>query len=213
MGKLAFGVSILAARLVARACFSGGVDDLDKASWNQAEGPAMSRSRCIGVASLLLTATLVCGCGFELAGAGTLPSSMQRTFVESATPNSEFAGSLRIALRARGSELVDSPEQADAVLVVIGDTVGQRVLSVSARNIPREYEIYYSVTVALEAGGERVMEPETLVVTRSYTYDETRVLGKGAEERVLRQALADDLARQVMRRVVSAATAPALPAS
>lgn len=173
----------------------------------------MRRSRCIGVSMLLLVATLAGGCGFQLAGAGTLPSSMQRTFVASATPNSEFAGSLRMALRARGSELVDSPQQADAVVVVTGDTAGQRVLSVSARNIPREYEIYYSVTVALESDGERIMEPETLIVTRSYTYDETRVLGKGAEERVLRQALADDLARQVLRRVVSAATAPVRPAS
>lgn len=170
----------------------------------------MTMQRSISIAAVLASAALVAGCGFQLAGAGTLPSTMQRTFVESATPNSEFAGSLRTALRARGAELVGTPEEADAVLVVMGDDAGQRVLSVSARNIPREYEIYYAVTVALEAGGERIMEPETLVVTRSYTYDETRVLGKAAEERVLRQALADDLARQVMRRVVTAATAPAM---
>ena len=174
----------------------------------------MTMQRSIRIAAALVSVALVAGCGFQLAGAGTLPSTMQRTFVESSTPNSVFAGSLRTALRARGVELVGTPEDADAVLVVMGDDAGQRVLSVSARNIPREYEIYYAVTVALEAGGERIMEPETLVVTRSYTYDETRVLGKGAEERVLRQALADDLARQVMRRVVTAASAPAMtPAS
>jgi LPS-assembly lipoprotein len=173
----------------------------------------MTIMRSISRPAALLFMALAAGCGFQLAGAGALPSSMQRTFVESATPNSEFAGALRTALRARGSELVDTAQEADAVLVVMGDIAGQRVLSVSARNIPREYEIYYSVTVALMVGGERIMEPETLVVTRSYTYDENRVLGKSAEERVLRQSLADDLARQVMRRTLSSVTAPIVPAS
>ena len=41
------------------------------------------------------------------------------------------------------------------------------------------------------------MEAETIVVTRAYNYDETLVLGKSAEEQLLREALADDLARQV----------------
>jgi LPS-assembly lipoprotein len=193
--------------------FSGAVDDLDNDCWNQAEVTTMTIMRSISRSAALLFIALAAGCGFQLAGAGALPSSMQRTFVESATPNSEFAGALRTALRARGSELVDTAQEADAVLVVMDDSAGQRVLSVSARNIPREYEIYYAVTVALMVGGERIMEPETLVVTRSYTYDENRVLGKSAEERVLRQSLADDLARQVMRRTLSSVTAPIVPAS
>jgi LPS-assembly lipoprotein len=193
--------------------FSGAVDDLDNDCWNQAEVTTMTIMRSISRSAALLFIALAAGCGFQLAGAGALPSSMQRTFVESATPNSEFAGALRTALRARGSELVDTAQEADAVLVVMDDSAGQRVLSVSARNIPREYEIYYAVTVALMVGGERIMAPETLVVTRSYTYDENRVLGKSAEERVLRQSLADDLARQVMRRTLSSVTAPIVPAS
>ena len=85
------------------------------------------------------------------------------------------------------------------------------MLSVSARNIPREYEIYYAVTVSLRAGGTSIMDPETIVVTRAYTYDETQVLGKSAEERLLRDALAQDLARQVLRRIETAASSAALP--
>lgn len=150
-------------------------------------------------------------CGFHLEGSGSLPGTMMRTYVESANQNSPFVDSLRDSLRLRGSELVDSPAQADAVLVVSADDTGQRVLSVSARNIPREYEIYYAVTVSLHSGGMSLMDPETIVVTRAYTYDETEVLGKSAEESLLRDALAADLARQVVRRIESAAASVAVP--
>jgi LPS-assembly lipoprotein len=81
------------------------------------------------------------------------------------------------------------------------------VLSVSARNIPREYEIFYTVTFSLAADGAALIEPVSLVARRSYTFDETQVLAKDREERILRRALADDLARQVVRRIEAAGSA------
>jgi len=50
-------------------------------------------------------------------------------------------------------------------------------------------------------GGDSVIENESIIATRSYTYNETLVLGKSAEESVLRESLAQDLARQVLRRI------------
>lgn len=165
----------------------------------------------IRVLLLSLVSACVGSCGFQLEGAGTLPAAMSKTYLDTASPNTEFFGSLRSALRLRGSELVATRQDAGAVLSISEDDTGQRVLSVSARNIPREYEIYYSVTIALQAGGEQLMEPESLIVTRNYTYDETQVLGKGEEERVLRRALADDLARRVLRRIESVANRSVAP--
>jgi LPS-assembly lipoprotein len=171
-----------------------------------ATGPkARYRGRPTGMlrmlVALLPTAMLVSGCGFQLEGAGRLPEAMSRTFVDTAEPHSEFFGSLRETLRLRGSDVVERRGDAGAVLTIVEDTTGQRVLSVSSRNIPREYEIYYIVTFTLTAGEQRLIEPESLVVTRSYTYDEREVLGKAEEERTLRRALAEDLARQVVRRI------------
>lgn len=150
---------------------------------------------------LTLVSAALCGCGFQLAGSGDVPNVMATTYVQTTTPNSEFYDSLRDTLRSRGLEVVGTPEQARARLIISEDSTGQRVLSVSARNTPREYEIFYAITFALQAGTESLIEPEQLVVTRSYTYDETQVLGKAREERVLRRSLADDLARRVLRRI------------
>ncbi len=152
-------------------------------------------------AVLLLAVVLAAGCGFQLEGAGRLPEAMSRTYVETTEPHSEFFGSLRETLRLRGSDVVEQRGDAGAVLTIVEDTTGQRVLSVSSRNIPREYEIYYIITFTLTAGEQRLIEPESLVVTRSYTWDEREVLGKAEEERTLRRALAADLARQVVRRI------------
>jgi LPS-assembly lipoprotein len=149
-------------------------------------------------------AILAGGCGFQLAGSGSLPPGMSATYLQSTAPRSEFTSSLTQALRSRGLDLVDSRAEAGATLVISEDSTGQRVLSVSARNIPREYEVFYSITFALEVDGRALIEPEFLVARRNYTYDETEVLGKELEESQLRRALAEDLARQVVRRIEAA---------
>jgi LPS-assembly lipoprotein len=153
-------------------------------------------------ASLVLALLLgVAGCGFHLQGGGALPTAMMRTFVATRDPHSEFAVSLTEVLRQRGAEVLATPEVGAAVLDIGSDDTGQRVLSVSSRNIPREYEVYYTVTFSLTVGTESLILSESLVATRAYTYDETQVLAKEAEEQILREALADDLARRVLQRI------------
>lgn len=155
-------------------------------------------------------ALAVAGCGFHLQGAGSLPPAMTRTFIETKRPHSPFLTTLTDVLRQRGSDVLTATADDAAVLDIVSDDTGQRVLSVSARNIPREYEIYYAVTFSLQIDGQSVIDKETLVVTRAYTYDETQVLAKAAEEDVLRQSLAEDLARRVVRRIEAVGTAPAV---
>jgi LPS-assembly lipoprotein len=167
-----------------------------------------------GVRASLLAAVLLAGhgCGFHLQGAGTLPSSMMRTYVETDRPHSEFLVNLTDVLKQRGAEVLTVPAEGAAVLDITADETGQRVLSVSARNIPREYEVFYAVTFSLRVGAESLISNESLVVTRAYTYDVTQVLAKAAEEQILRRALAEDLARRVLQRIqalgATAAVAP-----
>jgi LPS-assembly lipoprotein len=161
--------------------------------------PRVSR----GVRATLVVAVVVAatGCGFHLQGAGTLPPVMVKTYVDTERPYTAFLLTLTDVLRQRGAEVLAAPAEGAAVLAITADETGQRVLSVSARNIPREYEVYYAVTFSLRVGAQSLISNESLVVTRAYTYDETEVLAKAAEEEILRRALADDLARRVMQRI------------
>jgi len=157
----------------------------------------MSLSRLAPLAVLLLAA----GCGFQLQGAFTVPPEMERTYIAAVDPHSGFYRELRSALRAAGVDVVDSASNATATFTIAFDETDQRVLSVSARNVPTEYEVYYTVRYALDSGEKNLLERQTLTLTRDYTYDSTLVLGKGQEEELLRQAIVDDLVRIVLKQI------------
>ena len=95
-------------------------------------------------------------------------------------------------------EIVDTPIEATAEFVILRDDTGQRVLSVSGRNVPREFEVFYTVQYQVVSGQNTVMEPRQQTLARDYTWDETLVLGKEHEQETMRDALADDLVRVIL---------------
>jgi LPS-assembly lipoprotein len=143
------------------------------------------------------------GCGFQLRGATTIPPEMSRTYISTSDRHSVFYRKLRVGLQQAGAEMVDSPVDATAVFSIFTDVTDQRVISVSARNVPREYEIYYTIIYELNTDEATLMEERTQTLTRDYTFDETLVLGKAREEEVLRDAIADDLVRIVLIQLSS----------
>ena len=145
--------------------------------------------------------SLLASCGFQLQGAFTTPAEMERTYIAASDERSLFFRELRGALESSGVQLVDSATDATATLSISFDETDQRVLSVSARNVPTEYEVYYSIEYALYGGEKSLLEVQTLTLTRDYTYDSTLVLGKAREEDLLREAIVDDLVRIVLKQI------------
>lgn len=123
---------------------------------------------------------------------------MARTYIATTDRHSLFYRQLRRELRSAGAEVVDSPADATAEFQLIIDETGQRVLSVSARNVPREYEVYYTVEYSVRSGEAILLAPQLQTLTRDYTYDETEVLGKAREEELIRDAIVKDLVRIVL---------------
>jgi len=128
---------------------------------------------------------------------------MSRTYIATNDRYSLFYRTFRMQLEDAGAELVDSPVDATAEFAILTDDTGQRVLSVSARNVPTEFEVYYTVYYTVRSGEKTLLEPQLQTLTRDYTYDETRVLGKAREEELLRKAIVDDLVRLVLVQVSS----------
>ena len=71
----------------------------------------------------------------------------------------------------------------------------------SARNVPTEYEVYYTIEYGLYGGEKNLLEVQMLTLTRDYTYDSTLVLGKAREEELLREAIVNDLVRVVLKQI------------
>jgi len=126
---------------------------------------------------------------------------MERTHIASGDRYSYFFRELNARLQAEGVELTDSAADATATFTIFADDTGQRVLSVSARNVPTEYEVFYTITYSLDLGTTGLMPQQTLTLTRDYTYDSTLVLGKAREEELLREAIVADLVRIVMKQI------------
>ena len=126
---------------------------------------------------------------------------MQRTYIATPDRFSQFYRELRRSLQAVGVEVLESPEGATATLSILYDLTDQRVLSVSARNVPTEFEVFYTIRYSITSGGQSLLEPQDLTLTRDYTYDATLVLGKAREEQLMRDAIVDDLVRIVLKQI------------
>jgi LPS-assembly lipoprotein len=158
----------------------------------------MKRLWLIGVLAVSLT-----GCGFHLEGRRPLPASMKTAYVQATDMQTDFAQSLRKALLTSGSRPPSEKKTASSIVNIIKDDVVRRTLSVSAQNKPNEYEITYTVRFSVTAGDQELLAPQDISATRSYSFDETRLLAKEHEESILRQAMAHDLADRVIRQLSS----------
>ena len=130
-----------------------------------------------------------------------MPDGMQRTYIEASDRYTLFYRRLSSELARAGVEVVDSPAEASAVFSIYADDTGQRVLSVSARNVPTEYEVFYTIRYGVVSGGDVLIETRDVTRTQDYIYDTTIVLGKAREEERIRAALVDDLIRFIMRQL------------
>lgn len=172
--------------------------------------------RTVAPALLVACAVLVGGCGFRLQGSTPLPAVVATVQLDAADDRTPFAQALRRRLGASGATLaprgatVSGASGASgaagaasgvAVLRIERDEVLERVTSVSARNIPREYELTQVVRFSLDAGGTRRISSAEVSASRSLTFDERRALAKEREREQLRETLADEVAGVVLQRV------------
>lgn len=152
-------------------------------------------------AAVVVVALALAGCGFQLRGTAELSPRMATPYLEVPDRYTPLYAALASALEASGATLARSREGASAVVRIHRDEAGRHVLSVTAQNTPAEYEVYYIVEYSVVSNGEQLLPLQSLTLTRDYSYDETEVLAKQHEERLIREALARDLAGLVLRRL------------
>ena len=153
--------------------------------------------------ALLISLAALTGCGFQLQGRQPLPAAFKQVAVEARDNQTDFIQALRKSVVVSGATLQSNAAAATAVVEVTTDEFDERVLSVSGRNVPREYELSYLVRYTVRVGGETRLADEELRLTRDLSFDETQILAKEREQETLRAALAQDLAALVLRRLAA----------
>jgi LPS-assembly lipoprotein len=154
-------------------------------------------------AILLIACAAVSACGFQLQGRAALPKNITSVYIDTRNSQSDFVQALRKSLVASRVALVTQRDGAPQVIEILEDVVDERVLSVSARNVPREYELTHRIRFNVRAGERLLVEDEELRAVRDVTFDEAQLLGREREQEVLRDALAADLAALMLRRLAA----------
>ena len=160
----------------------------------------MSLSDLIRSAIILLL-LVTNSCGFRLQGVGDMPESLATTYIDTEDRYTVFYRQLSAQLEQSGVVVVDSPVHANAIIRLDKDESSQRVLTVSGRNVPTEFNIYYNIGYSVWVNGEEALAEQSLGLTQAYTYDPATVLGKNREQDAIREALAQNLVRQVTRQL------------
>lgn len=158
-------------------------------------------ARRAGRILVLSLAALIAACGFRLRGSEGFPDSMAATYIDTEDRYTTFYRELTSTLRGSGVQLVDSVVDASAVIRINKDESGQDVLTVSARNVPTEYNAYYVVEYSVWIDGQEVLPEHSVALSQDYTYDSTLVLGKNRESEAILEALVSDVVRQVSQEL------------
>jgi len=169
------------------------------------ERPARAAAGHSGIRPFLVAVAAaggIAGCGFHLRGDVTY--AFATLFINSPA-NVPFTGELKRSLAGGGTTLVDSAAAAQAILDVSGVADDKQVLSLSGGGRAREYLLTKRVTFALhDAGGKDWVPAAEIVVRRSYTFNESEVLAREAEEARLYKEMQTDAVQQVVRRLQAA---------
>ena len=103
--------------------------------------------------------------------------------------------------RALSGTMKKPPKIPTATIEITKDLVEQRTLAVSARNIPTDYELTYTVTFAVHGPDAELLAPQTITLSRDYSFEENVLLAKEHEADILRAQMARDLVSMAMHRL------------
>jgi LPS-assembly lipoprotein len=148
-------------------------------------------------------AVALSGCGFRLAGSEPLPGVLARPYLSLKDPYTDFSREFEHQLKSAGATIQEVRANSTAYIDVSKDLVEQRTLSVSATNIPTEYELTYTVTFAVQGTDKQLLAPQTISLSQDYSFQENALLAKEHEADILRQQMARDLVAIAMRRLTS----------
>ncbi len=146
---------------------------------------------------------MLASCGFHLQGRQPMPATFAYTYIDTRDEQTDFVQDLRKALIANDVKVIRTQASSGAVIAVHDDKLTERILSVSARNIPTEYELTYTVKFSVTSGEQVLIDAEEISATRDISFDEAQLLAKEREQEILSEALARDLVALVMRRIAA----------
>jgi LPS-assembly lipoprotein len=149
--------------------------------------------------TLLMTTLLLSACGFHLRGQVSIP--FETIYLQTANPNTPFIRELRRNLEAKQVKMVSAADQAELVLNIVSEIPDKQVLTLGADGRVNEFRLFYRVSLRAYDHQKDWIPADEIALRRDYSFDDTKVQAKEAEEALLYQSMRSDMVQQIMRRL------------
>ncbi len=144
---------------------------------------------------------LLSACGFHPRPQLNLPATLGPVAVQTSDPYSPLGLELATALERSGATPAAEGSRS-AALKITGERWVNAPLSVDQSALVREYITRYSVDFALtDAEGKLLIEPQTIELSREYTFDVNAAAGSPAEQELIQRELRRDMEAAILRRL------------
>jgi LPS-assembly lipoprotein len=149
---------------------------------------------------LLIAVLMLSSCAFHLRDQADMP--FKTLYLEAENPKTLFIAELRRSLEANNLQLVNSAAQADVVLKIIFEATNKQILTLGGDGRVNEFRLNYRISLrAYDLKQHEWMPAEEIYLYRDFSYDDTIVLAKEAEETLLYQNMRSDMVQQIVRRL------------
>jgi len=156
---------------------------------------------------LLLATVLISACGFHFREQAAMP--FNSIYLDAPNSKTAFVSELRRNLESNKVKLTDNSEQADVVLKIVSEISDKQILTLSSSGRVTEFRLAYRVSLrAYDHNKQDWIPAEEMALRRDYTYDDSTVLAKEAEESLLYQSMRSEMAQQIVRRLSRAKPQP-----
>jgi LPS-assembly lipoprotein len=159
----------------------------------------MSMANKLHLLILILAALAVHGCGFQLRGALDLSKDIAPLYIQQ---NSAFelAREIKLLLEKNKIAVTEAPAGANAQLALLSENKKSRVLSVDANGRAREYQLTYTVNVAIKIRQSKEVQ-DSISLSRSLLFDSDAVLAVTNESEILYRDMRKDAARLILLKL------------
>ena len=151
----------------------------------------------------LLLVVFLAGCGWHLRGVLKLPPQLKNTYIQSDAPNSPFTQVLTRLLIANHINVVKSPQDANAILVLSDVNTSNALTSLSGGAEAGQYTMYGSVTFSVTDAktGAVFIPPRQVENTRTFDSNSTQALSAQSAINNLMVLQQNQLAQDILNQL------------
>ncbi len=139
--------------------------------------------RFLKIIFLLTLLTTLTSCGFHLRGKINFPPQLNPVYIDSPQLYGPFERMLRQTFAESNVVVTSSPQEANAILKITTENVGQTNTATSASNNIQVYTITFAISYEiLNRQGKVMVGTQTVAPSTSFTANSNQMLGTSNQE-------------------------------